>query len=138
MAVQIRKLSAEEAAKVFPKRGQMDLSEYAGALSQLQPGDAAEIELGGLSSRALKRRLGQAAKQTGYSLKWARDTGGGALRFQVREARGGGSRARNGRRGRRRRETARYGLRSDRPAHGANRRPEHRPAHGPGGLWPVR
>ena len=104
MAVQIRKLSAEEAAKVFPKRGQMDLSEYAGALAQLQPGDAAEIELGGLSSRALKRRLGQAAKQTGYSLKWARDTGGGALRFQVREARGvtTQTRARNGRRGRRR------------------------------------
>jgi hypothetical protein len=106
VAVQIRKLSAEEAAKVFPKRGQMDLSEYAGALAQLQPGDAAEIELGGLSSRALKRRLGQAAKQTGYSLKWARDTGGGALRFQVREARGssstGQTRARNGRRGRRR------------------------------------
>jgi hypothetical protein len=104
VAVQIRKLSAEEAAKVFPKRGQMDLSEYAGALSQLQPGDAAEIELGGLSSRALKRRLGQAAKQTGYSLKWARDTGGGALRFQVREARGSTAqtRARNGRRGRRR------------------------------------
>ena len=104
MAVQIRKLSAEEAAKVFPKRGQMDLSEYAGALAQLQPGDAAEIELGGLSSRALKRRLGQAAKQTGYSLKWARDTGGGALRFQVREARGATTqtRARNGRRGRRR------------------------------------
>ena len=102
MAVQIRKLSAEEAAKVFPKRGQMDLSEYASALAQLQPGDAAEIELGGLSSRALKRRLGQAAKQTGYSLKWARDTGGGALRFQVREARGAQTRARNGRRGRRR------------------------------------
>ena len=104
MAVQIRKLSSDEAAKVFPKRGQMDLSEYADALGQLQPGDAAEIELGQLSSRALKRRLGQAAKQTGYSLKWARDTGGGALRFQVREARGGGgqTRARNGRRGRRR------------------------------------
>src|ERR1051325_2736914 len=66
----------------------MDLSEYADALAALQPGDAAEIELGSLSSRALKRRLGQAAKQTGYSLKWARDTGGGALRFQVRAARG--------------------------------------------------
>src|SRR5919202_2743690 len=99
--VQIRKLSSDEAAKVFPKRGQMDLSEYSDALRQLQPGDAAEISLGGLSSRALKRRLGQAAKQTGYSLKWGRDTGGGALRFQVREARGG-ARPRNGRRGRRR------------------------------------
>ena len=64
---------------------------------------SAEIELAGLSSRALKRRLGQAAKQTGYSLKWARDGGGGVLRFQVREARGSQPKARNGRRGRRRR-----------------------------------
>ncbi len=107
MPVQIRKLSSDEAAKVFPKRGQMDLSEYTDALGELQPGDAAEIELGPLSSRALKRRLGQAAKQTGYSLKWARDGGTGVLRFQVREARGTAPKPRNGRRGRRRRgETA--------------------------------
>jgi hypothetical protein len=92
--VQIRKLAPDEAAKVFPKRD---------ALRVLQPGDAAEIDLGGLSSRALKRRLGQAAKQTGYSLKWARDGGTGALRFQVREAKGTQPKARNGRRGRRRR-----------------------------------
>jgi len=104
--VQIRKLSSDEAAKVFPKRGQMDLSEYTDALGELQPGDAAEIELGSLSSRALKRRLGQAAKQTGYSLKWARDGGTGVLRFQVREARGTQPKARNGRRGRRRRTEA--------------------------------
>lgn len=84
----------------------MDLSEYADALRELQPGDAAEIELGALSSRALKRRLGQAAKQTGYSLKWARDAGTGVLRFQVREARGAAPKARNGRRGRRRRSEA--------------------------------
>jgi hypothetical protein len=103
MPVQIRKLSAEEAAKVFPKRGQMDLSEYADALRGLSPGEAGEIELAGLSSRALKRRLGQAAKQTGYSLKWARDGGSGVLRFQVRESRGSQPKARNGRRGRRRR-----------------------------------
>jgi hypothetical protein len=101
--VQIRKLAPDEAAKVFPKRGQMDLSEYADALREFSPGDAAEIELGGLTSRALKRRLGQAAKQTGLSLKWARDSGGGVLRFQVREARTAQARARNGRRGRRRR-----------------------------------
>jgi hypothetical protein len=104
--VSIRKLTNDEAAKVFPKRGQMDLSEYADALSELQPGDAAEIELGALSSRALKRRLGQAAKQTGFSLKWARDGGTGVLRFQVREARGTVTRARNGRRGRRRKGEA--------------------------------
>ena len=103
MPVQIRKLAPDEAAKVFPKRGQMDLSEYADALREFSPGDAAEIELGGLTSRALKRRLGQAAKQTGLSLKWARDSGGGVLRFQVREARTAQARARNGRRGRRRR-----------------------------------
>lgn len=101
--VQIRKLTSDEAAKVFPKRGQMDLSEYTDALRELQPGDAAEIELGVLSSRALKRRLGQAAKQTGYSLKWARDGGTGVLRFQVREVKGTQTRPRNGRRGRRRR-----------------------------------
>jgi hypothetical protein len=104
--VAIRKLAPDEAAKVFPKRGQMDLSEYVDGLRELQPGDAAEIELGGLSSRALKRRLGQAAKQTGYSLKWARDGGTGALRFQVREAKGSQPKARNGRRGRRRRTEA--------------------------------
>ena len=103
MPVHIRKLASDEAAKVFPKRGQMDLSEYVEALRGLQPGDAAEIDLGGLSSRALKRRLGQAAKHTGYSLKWARDSGGTVLRFQVREMRGVGPKPRNGRRGRRRR-----------------------------------
>ena len=103
MPVQLRKLPPDEAAKVFPKRGQMDLSEYADALRELRPGDAAEIELAGLSSRALKRRLGQAAKQTGYSLKWARDGGSGVLRFQVREAKGNQPKARNGRRTRRRR-----------------------------------
>ncbi len=65
MPVSIRKLSSDEAAKVFPKRGQMDLSEYADALRELSPGDAAEI--------------------------------------QVREARGAAPKARNGRRGRRRR-----------------------------------
>jgi hypothetical protein len=84
----------------------MDLSEYTDALRELQPGDAAEIELGSLSSRALKRRLGQAAKQTGYSLKWARDGGTGVLRFQVREVRGSQPKPRNGRRGRRRKAEA--------------------------------
>src|SRR5207253_2947558 len=103
--VQIRKLSSDEAAKVFPKRGQMDLSEYADALRELSPGDAAEIEIGPLSSRALKRRLGQAAKQTGYSLKWARDGGGGVLRFQVREARGTQTKAGTSRARRRQRQS---------------------------------
>lgn len=100
MPVQIRKLSSEEAATHFPKRGQMDLSEYTVALRGLHAGDAAEVDLGGLTTRALKRRVGQAAKQLGYTLKWARETTGNSMRFQVRDAQG--SKAKNGRRGRRR------------------------------------
>lgn len=103
MQVQIRKLAPEESAKFFPKRGQMDLSEYAEALRGLEAGDAAEIELGGLSSRAMKRRLGQAAKQSGKTLRWARETSGDVLRFQVRDSQGAQPKPRNGRRGRRRR-----------------------------------
>jgi hypothetical protein len=103
VAVQIRKLTSEEASKYFPKRGQMDLTAYTEALRGLQPGDAAQIDLGGLSSRAMKRRLGQAAKQEGYTLRWARESSGDVLRFQVRDAQSAQSRARNGRRGRRRR-----------------------------------
>ena len=102
MPVQIRKLRPEEAEKVFPKRGHMDLSEYAEALRGLQPGDAAEVELGDLTSRALKRRLGQAAKQNGVALRWARESGGNVLRFQLREAQGSGAgQSGNGRRTRR-------------------------------------
>jgi hypothetical protein len=103
MAVQIHKLTSEEAAKYFPKRGQMDLTEYTEALRGLQPGDAAEIALGGLTSRAMKRRLGQAAKQEGYTLRWAREVSGDVLRFQVRDAQASQPRPRNGRRTRRRR-----------------------------------
>ncbi len=99
MALQIRKLSQEEATKAFPRRGQMDLSEYVDGLRGLQPGDAAEVHLGSLSARALKRRIGQAAKQLGYALRWSRESGGNSLRFQVRDT--SQTRARNGRRGRR-------------------------------------
>lgn len=86
MPLQIRKLDADETARIFPRRGQMDLSEYADALRNLTPGDAAEVPLEGLSNRALKRRLGQAAKQLGYALRWAREQRNGVLAFQVREA----------------------------------------------------
>ncbi len=99
MAVQLRKLTNEEATRYFPRRGQMDLSEYTEALRGLSPGDAAEIDLAGLTPRALKRRLGQAAKQSGVALKWARESSGSSLRFQVREPQA--ARPRNGRRGRR-------------------------------------
>lgn len=62
MTVLIRRLSEEEASQAFPKRGQMDLSEYEDALRDAQPGDAFEITLNGLTVRALKRRIGQAVK----------------------------------------------------------------------------
>ena len=39
VAIKLRKLSGDETASVFPRRGQMDLSEYLQALSALQPGD---------------------------------------------------------------------------------------------------
>jgi hypothetical protein len=87
LSLTIRKLTSEEVAKLFPKRGQMDLTDYVEALRSLKPGDAGEAPVSGLTSRALKRRLGQAAKQLGYTLRWAREQSATSLRFQVREAR---------------------------------------------------
>jgi hypothetical protein len=69
--VTLRKLSREEAARAFARRGQTDVSEYVAALHALKIGESAEIALDGLSSRAVKRRLGLAATQVGYRLKWA-------------------------------------------------------------------
>ncbi|HTD79456.1 MAG TPA: hypothetical protein VK898_17585 [Chloroflexota bacterium] len=83
MAITLRKLSSDEAAQAFPKRGQMDLSDYTTALQRLEPGDTAEFQLNGLSSRAAKRRLGQAAGNLGYRLKWARTNASDRLYFQV-------------------------------------------------------
>jgi hypothetical protein len=83
MAVRIRKLAPEEAQRVFPRRGQQDLSEYVAALRDLQPGEAAGIDREGLSDRAIKLRLGLAAKPLGYRLRWARQAGPEQLYFQV-------------------------------------------------------
>src|SRR5919205_1416850 len=83
MAVRLRKLAPDEAERAFPRRGQQDLSDYMAALGELQPGEAAAIERAGLSDRAINRRLGAAAKQLGYRLKWARQSGPEALYFQV-------------------------------------------------------
>ena len=83
MAVSLRKLAPEEAQRVFPRRGQQDLSAYVAALRDLHPGEAAGIERAGVSERALKRRLGLAAKQLGYRLKWGRHADAGVLYFQV-------------------------------------------------------
>jgi len=66
VAIKLRKLSGDETASVFPRRGQMDLSEYLQALSALQPGDVGAMELGDLTSRAAKRRIGLSAAQLGF------------------------------------------------------------------------
>src|ERR671926_1303297 len=83
MAVRLRKLVPDEARRAFPRRGQQDLSDYMAALGELQPGEAAAIERAALSDRAIKRRLGAAAKQLGYQLTWARQHSPEALYFQV-------------------------------------------------------
>jgi len=83
VAISIRKLAPDEAQRAFPRRGQQDLSDSMAALGELQPGDAAAVEREGLSDRAIKRRLGAAAKQLGYRLKWARQHSPEALYFQV-------------------------------------------------------
>jgi hypothetical protein len=96
MAVRLRKLAPEEVQRAFPRRGQQDLSDDLAALGELQAGEAAAIEHEGLSDRAIKRRLGVAAKQLGYRLKWARQSSPEALYFQV--VGGPAARPTNGRR----------------------------------------
>jgi hypothetical protein len=83
MAISIRKLAPEEAQRAFPRRGQQDLSEYVAALREIEPGEAASIDRQGLSDRAIKRRLGQAAKSLGYRLKWSRQSSSEELYLQV-------------------------------------------------------
>ena len=91
MSIRIRKLTQDEAASAFPRRGQMDLSEYVQALGSLQPGDAAAMDLGRLTIRAAKRRLGQAAGQLGWRLRWANATDGNVIYFQVLAGSGRGT-----------------------------------------------
>jgi hypothetical protein len=44
MAISLRRLAPEEAQRVFPRRGQQDLSEYIAALREIKPGEAASID----------------------------------------------------------------------------------------------
>lgn len=84
--VNIRPLPASEAANLFPKRGGLDIAEYVQALEQFDIGDAAAVEVDGLSTRAIKRRMGSAAKQLGLSLKWTKFVEGDEImKFQVRQ-----------------------------------------------------
>src|SRR5215471_2990384 len=73
MALQVRSLSDDEVTRMFPQRGQMDLSEYEAIFDGAVPGKGFEVSNDGMSSRALKRRLGQAVKQAlgaGYALRY--------------------------------------------------------------------
>jgi len=103
VTVTLRKLSDEETRRAFTQRGQTDVSEYVAAIRALQVGDSAELTLDGLSSRAAKRRLGLAAAQVGYRLKWATARADDRLYFQVLPATASPvGRAGSGRRTRRR------------------------------------
>ena len=83
MTVTLHKLAPDEAQRIFPRRGQQDLSEYVAALRDPHPGEAAGIERAGVPERALKRQLSLAAKQLGYRLKWGRHADAAVLYFRV-------------------------------------------------------
>jgi hypothetical protein len=83
MPIAIRKLETEEAARAFPRRGQVDVGAYADALSELRAGDAIAVRLADLSSRALKRRFSLAARELGYRITWAKQAGDGELFLRV-------------------------------------------------------
>jgi hypothetical protein len=83
MPIAIRKLDAEEAARAFARGGQLDLSEYADALTGLRAGDAIAVSMDHLSNRTLKRRFRLAAKQLGYRITWAKQVGDGEVYLRV-------------------------------------------------------
>ena len=88
MPINLRKLTAEEIQHYFPRGGlRLPQAEYIDALRGLKPGDVVEAVRGNVTSRAFKRRLTLAAKHLGLSLKYAREAGEEAIRFQVREPR---------------------------------------------------
>jgi hypothetical protein len=113
MPIQVRKLSDQEAARAFARRGRTVLAAGVAALRRLHPGEAAAVALGPLSARAAKRRLGRAAQQAGYRLRWARADAGATLHVQVLAA-GPPSTPSNGRR--RGARTATASARPGRPA----------------------
>lgn len=89
MPITVRKLSDQEAASTFPRGSNINLGEYVEALRGLRPGDAAEALRGNLTSRTFKRRLTLAAKHLGLALRYAKEAGEEAVRFQVRQPRAG-------------------------------------------------
>ncbi len=88
MPINLRKLTSEEIRRYFPSGGlRLPQAEYIEALRGLKPGDVVEAVRGNVTSRAFKRRLTLAAKHLGLSLKYAKEAGEEAVRFQVREPR---------------------------------------------------
>lgn len=91
MTVQARLLTDAEVSKRFPRRGEMDLTEYKALFEDIQPGQGYEVQCNGLSERSLKRRLGKAAKAVigpSASLRYTKDAGTtGTIAFIVRQPR---------------------------------------------------
>src|ERR671930_1662284 len=87
MPLNLRRLTPEEATRFFPRGVSVPQTEYIEALRGLKPGDAAEAIKGNVSSRAFKRRLTLAAKHLGLALRYAKEAGQEAVRFQVRQPR---------------------------------------------------
>lgn len=85
MGVNLRKLAPEEVERYFARGSGVNISEYIEALRGLRPGDYAEAVRHNVSSRAFKRRLTLAAKHLGLALRYAREAGEEAIRFEVRE-----------------------------------------------------
>ena len=86
MPFTIRKLSGDDAARYFPARPLQDLTEYQDALRALNPDDVAEVQLGDVSQRAMKRRLTTAAKPLGITLQYSTQSAEGSIGFRVKQA----------------------------------------------------
>lgn len=85
MVLKYHKLEPDKIDRVFPKRGQMDLTEYEAMLTGMQAGDGMEIELDGVSVRAMKRRVtAAAARVLDLTLRFEHDESNNRLLFLVR------------------------------------------------------
>lgn len=84
MSLTYRQLEGDEASRLFPKRGQMDLGEFNDMFGGFAVGDVVSVDLDGLTPRAMKRRLGQSARETlGAKLRYRLSDDATALTFQI-------------------------------------------------------
>ena len=90
MQLSYRRLEPDEKEQVFPPKSanvSQDRAEFEAMLRGLSVGDAVTVSLDGLTERAMKRRIGQAAKSVlGLPLRYKLSADGGELSFVVREA----------------------------------------------------